>query len=111
MKEGFSTPDATNGDKGDGEAWSTVERVDSWKIDRDANFAKNTFFKKWVEEEGKFKEESKNHLFLTRDSQMQYEKHSSIHNRQNNLSHTNSAPFCTKLKRVKKKKIKAFYVR
>ena len=62
-----------------------------------------------MEEEGKFKEESKNHLFLTRDSQMQYEKHISLQNRENNLKHTSSAPFCTKLKKLQKGK--AFYVK
>jgi len=55
-----------------------------------------------VEEEGKFKEENKNHLFLTRDSQMQYEKHSSLQNHENNLRHTNFSPFCAKLKKLQK---------
>jgi len=70
-----------------------------------------------VEEEGKWKEESKGHLFLARDSQMQSEKHSCLQNLEQqpkaHKSLTFFGFFCTKLKKIEKGQVesKLFCVR
>lgn len=64
-----------------------------------------------VEEEGKWKEESKGHLFLTRDSQMQSEKQSSLQNLEQqpkaHKSRTFFGFFCTKLKTKQKGQVES----
>jgi len=69
------------------------------------------------EEEGKWKEDSKGHLFLARDSQMQSEKHSSFQNLEQQPKAHKSLTFFgffgTKLKTIQKGQVesKLFYVR